>query len=530
MDKNRVAPCLLAGGAPAPGILFFIFCLVFLPSCSSTDIKREIRVPAEAKEIKSEMPDSSRPKTPDFLPVAEDISPLKSRIVDIKARNNLLRDVLHLIAEATGMNLVMQKGVNPDTPVTLTLRNVTAEDALNTIFTSVDYFYAVKDNMLIVKAVDTRIFELGHPAIVQTYSVDVGGDILGAAAAGTTGAAGGATGISSLKGSITQSQKGDQSAFGFWDAIEKSITSILAASTPAAQAPNAPAFQPVQGSFTVNRLTGTIMVTAAKNDIARVEQYINTIKKVINRQVLVEAKIIDVQLSESLQYGIDWAALDLNNLGKITLGTSKFSDPIGATTPSFQIGVSRWNFTGLLKAIQDQGEVRILSNPRVNIMNGQTALLSVGRNTTYISSVVATTNIANGVQQTTYTTTPGSTLSGIIIGIVPYINENGEISMTITPIISDLVRLDQTTFGQTGSQTTLSLPTVDLKELSTTVKVRDGQMVVIGGLISKKENLTGSDVPGAGNIPVVGGLFKSRNKQESRSELVIVLQPVLVSR
>lgn len=537
MDKNRIMPCLRGrspafafSAASAPCCLFFIFCLIFLPSCSSTDIKREVRVPQETREIKSEMPMSSRPKTPDFVPVAEDISPLKSKIVDIVARNTALRDALHVIADATGMNLVMQKGVNPETLVTLTLRNVTAEDALNTIFTSVDYFYSVKDNMLIVKAVDTRIFELGHPSMIQSFSVDVGGDILG-----TAPVSGGAapTTTSGLKGGVTQSTKGDATAFGFWDAIEKSITTILAASSsqPAAagQAPNAASPSPLQPSFTINRLTGTIMVTAAKNDIARVEQYINTIKKVINRQVLVEAKIIDVQLSDTMQYGIDWSVLDMNNLGKVTIGTSKYADTIGTTTPSFQIGVSKWNFTGLLKAMQDQGEVRILSNPRVNIMNGQTALLSVGRNSTFISQVTSTTTQGTP-PVTTYSTTTSTVLSGIIIGIVPYINESGEISMTITPIISDLVRLDEKSFGQAGSQTTLSLPTVDLKELSTTVKVRDGQMVVIGGLISKRENLTDSKVPGAGDIPVAGSLFKSRSKQESRTELVIVLQPVLVSR
>jgi MSHA type pilus biogenesis protein MshL len=535
VDKDRLGKQAIGNRLWAIGKRFLSFASCLLPiaffiiSCSSTDIKREIRIPEEVREIKPERPAPSEPKIPEFIPVTEDISPVKTRIVDIVARNTPLRDVLHVIAEATGLNLVMEKGVAAEAPITLTLKNVSAEDALNTIFTSVDYFYAVKDNMLIVKAVDTRIFELGHPAIVQTYNVDVGGDILGGATGALT--AGGTTtgGTTTIKGNITQTSKSDTTAFNFWDAIEKSISSILG--TTAAAAPGQPAA--VQQSFTINRLTGTIFVTASKRNIERVEQFLNTIKKVISRQVLVEAKIIEVQLSEGLRYGIDWSFVNrtLGN-GQINITTPGFSSVVPLASPYINMGVTRGeSFSTLLKALQLQGEVRTLSNPRVNIMNGQTALLSVGRNVSFISKVETTTTTAAGATPTTtFTVTTSNILSGIIIGIVPYINENGEISLTITPIISDLIQLQDKTIGSGTSQTQISLPTVDLRELSTTVKVKDGQMIIIGGLISKKENLQDNKVPGLGDIPLLGEAFKSRDKSESRSELVVVLQPVLVSR
>ena len=101
--------------------------------------------------------------------------------------------------------------------------------------------------------------------------------------------------------------------------------------------------------------------------------------------------------------------------------------------------------------------------------------------------------------------------------------------MTITPIVSNLVELKEKTVGSASEGTQLSLPTVDLRELSTTVKVKDGQMVVIGGLISKEEKLSDSQVPFLGNIPLAGYLFKSRDKSESRTELVVILKPVIVS-
>jgi MSHA type pilus biogenesis protein MshL len=508
--------------------LIFCSAALLLCSCSSTDIKREIKIPEEVKEVKVDRPAPSELKVPEFVPVTEDISPLKTRIVDIAARNTPLRDVLHVIAEATGLNLVMEKNVSPEVPITLTLKNISAEDALNTIFLSVDYFYTIKDNMLVVKSVDTRIFELGHPAIVQTYNVDVGGDILGGATGAIAGTTTGTTGTTTIKGSVTQSAKSDATAFNFWDAIEKSITSILG--TTAAATPGQPAA--IQQSFTINRLTGTIMVTASKRNIERVEQYLNVLKRVINRQVLVEAKIIEVQLSEGLKYGIDWTFFDKwKGVGDITVGTRNLSSVVGATLPAFNVGVTGTNFNSVLNALQQQGEVRTLSNPRVNIMNGQTALLSVGRNTAFVSKVETTTTATGTAPTTTYTITTSSVLSGIIIGIVPFINEYGEISLTITPIISDLVQLEDRTVGQAGqNQIQISLPTVDLKELSTTIKVRDGQMVIIGGLISKRETLQDNKVPVLGDVPLLGEAFKSRDKQEKKTELVVVLQPVLVSR
>jgi MSHA type pilus biogenesis protein MshL len=522
-----------------------------LSSCSSPDIKREVQIPKEAREIKPDRPPLLEPKVPDFVPVTEDVSPLKTRIIDIAARNTPLRDALYVIAESTGLNLLMERSVDPNSPITLTLKNVSAEDALAIIFSSVDYFYSIKDNMLMVRAVDTRAFELGHPAVIQSYNVDVGGDILGGATSGTTGT----TSTTNIKGSVTQSAKSDATAFNFWDGIEKGIASILGTTTaaqPAAAttqaAPAAASQVPApQQSYIVNRITGTIIVTATRRNMERVEQYLSTIRKVIGRQVLVEAKIIEVQLNDGYRFGINWGFLDnLRSVGAINIGkgvgdiTSATRDLTGIsnTTTSalqlatqfsqgnvFNIGTTAVNFQAILTALQQQGEVRTLSNPRVNIMNGQTALLSVGRNVSFISKVESTTSTGT-TPTTTFTVTTSSVLSGIMIGIVPYINENGEISMTVTPIISNLVQLVDRTVGTTQ----LSLPTVDLRELSTTVKVRDGQMIVIGGLIKKDESIQKDKVPGVGDVPVVGELFSSHNKAESRSELVVVLQPVVVGR
>jgi len=115
-----------------------------------------------------------------------------------------------------------------------------------------------------------------------------------------------------------------------------------------------------------------------------------------------------------------------------------------------------------------------------------------------------------------------------MIGLLPHINDAGEISLTITPITSDLIQFTSVQIG-TPKVADIQLPTVDIRQLSTTVKIRNGDIVAIGGLISKKENLTDNQIPIIGNIPVLGYLFKSRDKQHVTSELIIILQPVLIN-
>lgn len=213
-------------------VFLFLSACFFFVSCGAGNQmnikKREVQIPERFSQTKASVSPTMPPKAPDFVSATEDISPIKTRIVDIVARKTPLRDVLHVIANATSLNLVMEKDVDPETEVNLTLKNVTAQYALNTIFTSVDYFYKVEDNLLIVKAVETKSFELGHPPMTQTYAIDVGGDMLGGAMnINPTGGGGGGSGTTSVKGNVTQSIKSDETAFKFWDAVDKSLETIM---------------------------------------------------------------------------------------------------------------------------------------------------------------------------------------------------------------------------------------------------------------------------------------------------------------
>lgn len=552
-------------------LISLLFCAALLGAAGCAhppaQKKAEPYIRQNIEEMKADTPRPSAPVTPDFAPASEDISPIKVKLVTIAARNTPLGDILHVIAEASGLNLMISRDVLLDLPVTLTLRSVSCENALAVIFSTLDYSYTIKENMLMVEATTTRIFELGHPALIQGYSLDIGGDILGSAVApggssGSTSSSSGSnsnstssassSGSSTIKGSVQQTAKSDSRAFDFWSALESSLNDMLKISktangegvgqnlprtaapgaTPAETALAAP--PPVQ-SVTVNRLTGTIVVTATRRNLAMVENYLETLKRVLNRQVLVEARIIEVQLTDNLKYGVDWSFLEnVKNVGGVAAGfgnlslpNSSLADVANAAAPVFRLGLNRSSFQTLLTALKTQGDVKTLSNPRINVMNGQSALLTVGRNFSYISRTSSTSTGSNPTT-TTFNVETSSVLSGMLLGIVPFINSQGEITLTITPIISDLIELAEKKIGSTADQITLSVPTVDLRELSTTVKMRDGEVVVIGGLISKKDVNRDEKVPLLGDIPWLGSLFTRKNREESRTELVVVLQPFLV--
>ena len=458
-------------------------------------------------------PQPPEPVSPDFVPVREESSPLSTKTVSLAARHTPLRDVLYTIAETASLNLVLERGVDPDLPITITFKDVLIEDALNIIFDSVDYFYSIKDNILIVKAMETKIFELGRPGVTQEYKIDVGGDIL----SGISSNSGDTT--STLSGDVSMTSSSDSTSFRFWDAIENSLNSILQAEGAGENSEQTP-------NFTINRMSGTVMVTASKNDLQKVDNFLTSLKKVLNRQVLIEARIVEVQLSEGLKYGIDWTAVGAWLAVKTnSVGTDLFTSVISSEQPFFQFSITENdNLSLLLKALEQQGDVRTLSNPRVNILNGQTAMLSVGRNTTFISRVESTTT-SDVSSTTTFTVDTSSILSGIMFGLVPYIDSNQEITLTITPIITNLIDLESKLIGSGTSSVEIKLPTVDLREMSTTVKVLNGQLIIIGGLIDRKESVHENKVPVFGDIPLLGPLFKSVDKSYDNKELVIMLIP-----
>ncbi len=478
----------------------------FTIGCKTMEGGKTIELPKLAEGIR-ERP-SVEEKIPDFKLEEMEVTPLSTLTISLHMRAVPLRDILFVIARDAGLNLVIENGVDPEAPVTLVLERVKLKEALEALFSTVPYFYEIKGNLLIVKALDTKAFRVKAIPVSQTYSVDVGGDILGSVMPQTGG---------TLKGAVSRSEKSDDEAYKLWDAVQKALGLIL--TSPGE-------------SFVINRLSGTIMVTATKPHMEKVERFLKELNLALSRQVLIEAKVIEVTLNKAFRYGIDWSYLREQISGSWTLqgeiGARDFISTIPTTSPFSQLRLHFFkggrDLNVIIKALSEFGDLRTLSNPRVSIMNGQTALLTVGRSINFISRVETTTTPETGV--TSYTIETSSLLSGLMIGIVPHVSEEGEISLTITPIVSNLIRLKEVSFG---TQYTIQLPEMDLRELSTSVKLKDREILLIGGLMKKEEKEQNYGIPLLKDIPLVGGFFKGKALEESNTELVIILQARVIS-
>jgi MSHA biogenesis protein MshL len=299
---------------------------------------------------------------------------------------------------------------------------------------------------------------------------------------------------------------------------------------------------------------GLVVVRAMPDELETVANYLHQTQGTLQRQVILEAKIIEVELSDGFQTGINWGALvhdgtDLARIGQIgggtsiSGGTSEISgsyadlnpgDPsaIGGLVTSafggvFSAAVELKDFQAFIEAVKTQGDVQVLSSPRVSTLNNQKAVIKVGTDEFFVTDISSDT-----VTGTTTTTTPDITLtpffSGIALDVTPQISADGDVTLHIHPTVSEVV--DQTkVITVSGQEQSLPLAFSSVRESDTIVRARSGQVVVIGGLMKNSSQKDKAAVPFLGEIPGLGYLFRQQKDAGSKSELIILLKPQVVN-
>ncbi|MGD8710619.1 MAG: pilus (MSHA type) biogenesis protein MshL [Ectothiorhodospiraceae bacterium] len=305
----------------------------------------------------------------------------------------------------------------------------------------------------------------------------------------------------------------------------------------------------------VSPQSSMVVVRAMPDELREVEAFLANAQKSLDRQVILEAKILEVELSDGFQSGINWAALGRPGDGQVILGSqtgggtvfdggvSDIQGQNGNLNPDnlsqvnntltsafggvFSAALSLNDFTAFIELLQSQGDVQVLSSPRVATVNNQKAVIKVGSDEFFATDVSSTTVTGN-----TTTTTPSIELtpffSGIALDVTPQISEKGEVVLHIHPAISQVTdqRKEFTIAGEVQS-IPLALSTV--RESDSIVRAESGQIVVIGGLMQEKTEDRQASVPLLGDLPVVGGLFRHTKKSTTKTELVILLKPVVVN-
>lgn len=315
-------------------------------------------------------------------------------------------------------------------------------------------------------------------------------------------------------------------------------------------------------SLVVSPQSGVIVIRAMPEELRNVDAYLKATQLSVDRQVILEAKILEVELNDRFQSGINWASFasiksshpnrvsgglispgtglaPLPNAGGqppvIANGTGlaastgfSLSNAANAAGSLFGLAVQTNNFAALISFLEQQGTVHVLSSPRIAAVNNQKAVLKIGTDEFYVTGVQ--TNITSNA--TGDTVTPSVTLqpffSGVVLDVTPQIDDAGNILLHVHPSVSQVSTV--TKGVNLGSAGNLSLPLAAsaTSELDSIVRGQDGQVVAIGGLMRQASTDDTSQLPGAGNVPVLGALFRNKNKINQKRELVVLIKPTIV--
>lgn len=468
-----------------------------------------------------------------------------------------LWDILKRVANLKGMSVSWASDVDQNVLVDV---DISAEDnffeAIDNMLRQVDYYHEVEKNVIVVKYRETRKYNIPIPNMKGDYTTNVGGNFL----AGREAATG-------TEGTVKVTSSGNK--FDVWNDIKTNLDSIMQewrtqkteteevitsedekdknAGDKDEKVTQQATRQVSLGSsyYTIDSSVGLITVTAPRPLQEKVAQYIENLKKELFRQVVIEAKIIEVFLQDNSKIGLDWSQI-LKNFdlsGLVEFGTGGLAGQIypwnwpqeqkrnsnrTSTLPdSFIYRVSMdavpWNV--MFSALNEQGEATVLSNPKITVMNGQPAVLNVGKDVTYVDKVEVDVDGTTGTR--TYTVTTDSIVEGVAFGVMPSILDDETVILNLTPVTTEIVG-DTIEYKSVGTAGEVGLPVVQVREMSTMVQVRDGEMLIIGGLIDSVDSKTGDFAPIFGDIPLIKYLFGVEEKIKEKRELVILLTPKII--
>jgi MSHA biogenesis protein MshL len=462
------------------------------------------------------------------------------------------------VASGTRYNML----VHPDVAGTISanLKDVTLFEALDAIRELYGYDYKVEGTRIYIKplSIQTKVFQVNYLTGNRKGSSNTrvtSTSVSDANPSGSqSGSQSGAQGNNQNQGGGQNPQGGatsraaessrirTESSSDFWGELKDALEAIVGANKDGR-------------SVVISPQSGVVVIRAMPDELRNVGAYLKATQLSVDRQVILEAKILEVQLNDGYQTGVNWAAFKSDHNSRASGGFispgSSFNTSTGAFTSSgnpsisgvagsslgatgaagkslFGLAFATSNFAALITFLETQGTVHVLSSPRIATLNNQKAVLKVGTDEFFVTNVSSTTTTG-----TATTTTPTVTLqpffSGVMLDVTPQIDESGNIILHVHPSVSQVNTVNKSIdLGGLGGSVNLPLASSDTSETDSVVRGRDGQIVAIGGLMRQATVTDRSQVPGAGNVPGVGALFRSTSQTTQKRELVILLKPTVV--
>ncbi len=433
-------------------------------------------------------------------------------LVSLTSYGRRLGDILLEMGSGTGYTVIFGAQVDPNLPVVVDVRGIPLSQALDAITGYVNYGYEIKDKTITVQKLIVRNFSIPDVSITSpNMTAEMGGDMVGGSNSGSStgggtgyGSSGADTGSQNLKANVTLKKAGD--TVDGRKMFEENIKKLLS----------------TDGHYVVDWLAASLMVVDSPRNIVLIAQYINGLKESSDRLILVEATINEVSTSSDFTYGIDWNIL-ANKIGGIQLtkgGTSlkAVSTVTDVTSPTLTIARTASDVSGVLKALEDQGSVQVLSKPHIYARNLQPVAIFSGKSVPYIGSIQTTISGTVGTAQTSYTISRAQ--DGIMLAVRCHIRDDGRIDVQIAPILASVD--DYVTFNIGGN--TFANPVSSVQQTLQSVTLKDGETIVIGGIKKEQKNISSKSVPLISKAPILGALFKSQNDTGGKSEIVISLR------
>jgi MSHA type pilus biogenesis protein MshL len=486
------------------------------------------------------------PGAPPVLPGTQD-----KKMYSFHAENMELKMALATFARANKLNIVPDQDVTGQ--VTLELQELPLERVMQALLEAHDVTWTEEGGLIRVRAHETRMFSvdylrltrkgMGTSSAMLSSGSSMGGGGYGGGAGGGMGGGGmggmgggGMGGMGGGMGGMGGSVGGSainltqDNSVEFWKELKEELAKILTAKG--------------KETMAINMTAGLIQITDRPSALKNVERYLSEMAGTVQRQVDIEAKLYDVALGDQFAFGIDWYKVAVAAGGQFGTFAMPYSVSPGAVpqlTPggdfklkpaTIAMVFTNRNSGAALTALQDQGTVSVISQPRLRTLNNQTALIKVGRDTPFFSRNVyyqpyyygggVDVGAANNtIVQDTYQ----MITIGTILSITPQIATNGSITLDISPVITSLAGTEESVSSQGGKTTA---PILDIKQASTLVRVNDGDTIIMGGLIQNASAKAIRKVPIIGDIPYLGLLFQAKVDSKSKKELVIFLTPTIV--
>ncbi|MBO1927159.1 pilus (MSHA type) biogenesis protein MshL [Thiomicrorhabdus sp. 6S2-11] len=506
------------------------------PALSETFVPKGHIASPEALESKN-LRESSIPKI--SMAPSTELPPLdliQKELYSITAIKVPITELLFQVSQDSGKEIDIFNGV--EGTVTINAINQPLEVILDRMAEQANFVFEMRDNIIKIRPdlPEWRNYTVDYVNISKssTDTIDMKMNVSSTV-----------EGSSSQIGKGSSSQVKVSSEHNFWLQLENNIQrlaqldpySVSDEVAKTEQGKNKQVSKGASQNTVVNPEAGMISVFTTDKKHRAIKEYISQVASRAEKQVLIEATVVEVTLNDKYQAGIDWSAVK-DQVGGVSFNAPSVTNPsdafaVGTLNPSGvagSIASGKWNILANLQLLKQFGDSKVLSSPKIMAINNQTALLKVVNNLVYFTvEVNATASTTTTAGQVTYETEVQTVPVGFTMSVTPFVSDNGSVTLNVRPTLSRKIgdAADPNPALSEAGVTSL-IPIIQEKEMSSVLRLQNRQVAVIGGLIEDGNSKNKSSVPALGDVPVLGNLFSVRDDDKSKSELVIFIRPVII--